>query len=134
MNKVAGSIAEVIKDSVVEGFGPNKNGLCLLRVIKNRDTHIFVLTHSTDRPAPSVTDYVNEIAEVACDGVFQPPSKRKLREAIIHSFWVEHWPKEIPIFGGSYAVISFDDRLNPTWSYASKEDIASSLGIDASII
>ncbi len=127
-------VVEVIKDSIVAGFGPNKDGLCFLRVIKKGDAYFFVLTHSVEKLNPSVTDHIKEIAEFSCSEIFHLQSKKKLRESIIRSTWIECWPKEIPIFGGSYAIIHFDDRLNPVWSHASKEDIASVIGVDASMI
>ncbi len=134
MTKVVAGIDIEVTDTVVSGFGPNKNGLCLLRIIKKEDKYIFVLTHSMERRSPSITDYIDDIAVTVCTDIFPNISRRKLVKIICASAWVEHWPKAIPMFGGSYAVICFDGRLNPAWSYASKEAIVDSLGISMDML
>jgi hypothetical protein len=116
-----------------------KDGRCFLRVrVAENGSAVFLCAQLYNYHGTSVTNrveviYEKAIAELIHKNVWQKSeipgnasSGRKLAIAMRQRMrWVEHYPPGTTYRAeGSYALVSFDDLLNPRWTYVSRERAA----------
>ena len=111
-------------------------GRCFLRVIENNKKYIFICAQLKDYYGTSITNAIEQIAQKAAKMVL--PHKinpRELIKFIRKAIWIEHYPSGTGLVtNSSYAIVSFDENLNPSWSYASLEEISNQIGIEKAFL
>lgn len=117
--------------------GFNGFGQCFLRVkFMPGGGLVFLCVQLLNYDGTSVTNGIEAILDAAVEKLDQdgllpdslrPPfyarhkEKRFVMNVARHARWVEHYPPETGLAtGGSYALVSFGDNLNPVWNYVSR--------------
>ncbi|MHB1737071.1 MAG: hypothetical protein ACYCQM_10965 [Acidithiobacillus sp.] len=130
-----------------------RSGKCFLRIWVEDGTPNFFCAQLINYRGKSITNAVEYILAEAInylikekivlsirkksffDYFFKKNFLRKTENDIFSFFaheakWIEHYPPDTGLVpGGSYALVTFDDSFNPSWNYATREDLEKFVGI-----
>nr|WP_315232135.1 hypothetical protein [uncultured Albidiferax sp.] len=129
-----------------QGFG--RPGYCFLRARGMRDDDdtlriAFLCVQLENYHGTSITNAVEEILARALKRLIDEekiPKKKKWliakkrapNELLSHTRWIEHYPPGVGLGeNGSYALVAFDEQLNPVWNYVSREEAQQECGVDS---